>query len=119
MTNEVSLSRRQFLKTASVAVGCGLLGLRQSLADMAGKKNRPNILWLTSEDNSIFWLSCYGGTNCRTPNIDRLAKEGFRYTNCFDNAAVCAPTRSTWITGMYAISNGTNPCAAGTIFHTT
>ncbi|NQT86121.1 sulfatase-like hydrolase/transferase, partial [bacterium] len=36
-------------------------------------------------------------------------KEGFRYTHCFDNAAVCAPTRSTWITGMYAISNGTQP----------
>jgi len=109
MTERISLSRRQFLKTASVTAACGLLGLRESFADMASKKNRPNILWLTSEDNSIFWLSCYGGTNCRTPNIDRLAKEGFRYTNCFDNAAVCAPTRSTWITGMYAISNGTQP----------
>ncbi len=72
-------------------------------------KSRPNILWLTSEDNSIFWVGCYGGKNCRTPNIDRLAKEGFRYTHCFDNAAVCAPTRSTWITGMHAISNGTQP----------
>ena len=70
---------------------------------------KPNILWLTSEDNGIFWMSCYGGTNCKTPNIDQLAKEGFRYTLCFDNAAVCAPTRSTWITGMYAISNGTQP----------
>lgn len=70
---------------------------------------RPNILWLTSEDNSISWVSCYGATNCKTPAIDQLAKEGFRYTRCFDNAAVCAPTRSTWITGMYAISNGTHP----------
>jgi arylsulfatase A-like enzyme len=71
--------------------------------------DRPNILWLTSEDNGISWVSCYGGTNCKTPNIDQLAEEGFRYTHCFDNAAVCAPTRSTWITGMYAISNGTQP----------
>jgi len=70
---------------------------------------RPNILWLTSEDNSISWVSCYGGKNCKTPAIDKLAEEGFRYTHCFDNAAVCAPTRSTWITGMYAISNGTQP----------
>jgi len=70
---------------------------------------RPNILWLTSEDNGISWVSCYGGTNCKTPNIDKLAEEGFRYTRCFDNAAVCAPTRSTWITGMYAISMGTQP----------
>ncbi len=70
---------------------------------------RPNILWITSEDNGIFWVSCYGGTNAATPAIDQLAREGFRYTNCFDNAAVCAPTRSCWITGMYAISNGTQP----------
>lgn len=70
---------------------------------------RPNILWITSEDNGVSWVSCYGGTNADTPAIDQLAKEGFRYTHCFDNAAVCAPTRSCWITGMYAISNGTQP----------
>lgn len=71
--------------------------------------DRPNILWITSEDNGISWVSCYGGTNAKTPSIDQLAAEGFRYTHCFDNAAVCAPTRSCWITGMYAISNGTQP----------
>ena len=70
---------------------------------------KPNILWITSEDNGVSWVSCYGGTNAQTPAIDRLAKAGFRYTHCFDNAAVCAPTRSCWITGMYAISNGTQP----------
>ncbi len=73
------------------------------------QKKRPNILWITSEDNGISWVSCYGGTNAYTPAIDQLAEEGFRYTNCFDNAAVCAPTRSVWITGMYGISNGTQP----------
>mgnify|MGYP003317599511 FL=1 len=71
--------------------------------------DRPNILWITSEDNSISWVSCYGSKNAKTPNIDRLAKEGFRYTHCFDNAAVCAPTRATWITGHYAISLGIQP----------
>ena len=70
---------------------------------------RPNILWITSEDNGISWVSSYGSTNTRTPNIDQLAAEGFRYSYCFDNAAVCAPTRSCWITGMYGISNGTQP----------
>ena len=71
--------------------------------------DKPNILWITSEDNGISWVSCYGGTNVKTPTIDTLAADGFRYTHCFDNAAVCAPTRSCWITGMYAISNGTQP----------
>jgi len=70
---------------------------------------KPNILWITSEDNGVSWVSCYGGTNANTPAIDNLAKEGFRYLYCFDNAAVCAPTRSCWITGMYGISNGTQP----------
>ena len=71
--------------------------------------DKPNILWITSEDNSIQWVGCYGAENCKTPNLDQLAREGFRYTHCFDNAAVCAPTRSTWITGLYAISMGTQP----------
>ena len=70
---------------------------------------KPNILWITSEDNSISWVSCYGSENAQTPAIDQLAKEGFRYKYCFDNAAVCAPTRSVWITGMYGVSNGTQP----------
>ncbi|MDG1894360.1 MAG: sulfatase-like hydrolase/transferase [Fuerstiella sp.] len=76
---------------------------------MSFADDRPNILWIVSEDNGIKWVSCYGGTNAHTPAIDQLAKEGFRYTHCFDNAAVCAPTRSCWITGMYGISNGTQP----------
>jgi arylsulfatase A-like enzyme len=70
---------------------------------------KPNILWIVSEDNGVSWVGCYGGVNAKTPAIDRLAEEGFRYTHCFDNAAVCAPTRSCWITGMYGISNGTQP----------
>jgi N-sulfoglucosamine sulfohydrolase len=95
---------RHFLTWTLLAVTLGALAVAP-----AGAEDRPNILWLTSEDNGISWVRCYGGTNCRTPAIDQLAAEGFRYTHCFDNAAVCAPTRSTWITGMYAISNGTQP----------
>jgi len=79
------------------------------LATSAFAVERPNILWITSEDNGVAWVSSYGGTNARTPNIDQLAADGFRYRYCFDNAAVCAPTRSCWITGMYGISNGTQP----------
>ncbi len=94
------MKTRRILAFVAVAAG---------MAVSAFAADRPNILWITSEDNSVLWVSCYGSTNAKTPNIDKLAAEGFRYTNCFDNAAVCAPTRSTWITGMYAISNGTQP----------
>lgn len=82
-----------------------LIGVLSTLNIYAADK--PNILWITSEDNSISWISCYRSVNTKTPNIDKLATEGFRYLNCFDNAAVCAPTRYTWLTGMHAISCGT------------
>ncbi len=65
----------------------------------------PNILWLTSEDNSPF-LGCYGDEFATTPNLDKLASEGFLYTHAYANAPVCAPTRNTILTGVYACSGG-------------
>lgn len=65
----------------------------------------PNILWLTSEDNSPFF-GCYGDTFATTPNFDKLATEGFIYTHAYANAPVCAPTRNTILTGVYACSGG-------------
>ncbi|CAA6678235.1 MULTISPECIES: sulfatase-like hydrolase/transferase [unclassified Lentimonas] len=70
---------------------------------------RPNILWLTSEDNNIAWVGCYGNPNAKTPNIDQLADDGFQYMHAYASAPVCAPSRSTWITGINAISMGTHP----------
>ena len=43
----------------------------------------PNILWITSEDNSAFFTGCYGNSFATTPNIDKLAGEGFLYTNAY------------------------------------
>ena len=68
--------------------------------------NRPNILWIVSEDNSPL-IGAYGDQFATTPNIDRFATEGIRYTNAFATAPVCAPSRSTLITGMYPPSVGT------------
>jgi len=65
----------------------------------------PNILWLVSEDNSPF-LGCYGDEFATTPNLDKLATEGFLYTHAYANAPVCAPARNTILTGVYACSNG-------------
>jgi arylsulfatase A-like enzyme len=66
----------------------------------------PNIVWLISEDNSPF-IGAYGDSLTNTPHIDQLAKEGILYENAFSNAPVCAPSRSTLITGVYATSLGT------------
>jgi arylsulfatase A-like enzyme len=65
----------------------------------------PNILWITSEDNSPF-AGCYGDEFATTPNMDLLASQGFLYTHAFANAPVCAPARNTILTGVYASSGG-------------
>nr|WP_319570045.1 sulfatase [uncultured Draconibacterium sp.] len=69
------------------------------------QNDQPNILWITSEDNSPF-LGCYGDAFATTPTLDKLAAEGFRYTNAYANCPVCSPARNTIITGVYAASNG-------------
>lgn len=65
----------------------------------------PNLVWISVEDMSP-WLACYGDDTVPTPNLDRLAREGVRYTNAHANTPVCAPARSTLITGMYATTIG-------------
>jgi arylsulfatase A-like enzyme len=66
---------------------------------------RPNILWLTSEDHGPH-LGCYGDAYATTPNIDALAARGMLYRHCWSNAPVCAPARTTLISGMYPPSTG-------------
>ena len=65
----------------------------------------PNILWLTSEDNGPH-LGCYGDKYSTTPNLDALAAKGMLYTRAISNAPVCAPARTTIISGMYPPSTG-------------
>jgi len=69
--------------------------------------DRPNILWLSCEDISPH-LSCFGDSHAITPNLDQLAGEGVRFTNVYTAAGVCAPCRSTIITGMFQNAIGTH-----------
>lgn len=71
----------------------------------AGPPARPNILWLIAEDFSPD-LACYGAQQVWTPNLDRLAAEGVRYTRAFATAPVCSASRSAFMTGMYQTSIG-------------
>ncbi|MHA7581824.1 sulfatase-like hydrolase/transferase [Paenibacillus vandeheii] len=73
---------------------------------------RPNILWITLEDTSPR-MGCYGDALARTPNIDKLAGEGMLHRNAFAVAGVCAPSRSSVITGMYPTSIGTHHMRTG------
>ena len=69
--------------------------------------DRPNILWLVTEDNVATTVGAYGDPLARTPHIDGLAKSGILFERCYSTSAVCAPTRSSIITGRYASSMGT------------
>lgn len=79
---------------------------------LAQSSGKPNILWISVEDISPL-LNIYGDRSVETPNIDKLAKEGITFINAFATAGVCAPSRSSIITGMYPVSIGTHNMRTG------
>ncbi len=82
--------------------GIGAAGMTSACATAgmhAGPGERPNILWLTSEDNNPF-IGAYGDPLARTPNIDAMARGGILYRNIYSNAPVCAPSRFCLLTGI-------------------
>jgi len=94
--------QRQAMKSFVILLtSLGLL-----LSAKAGEP-RPNILWITAEDMSPD-LGCYGDAYARTPNIDKLAEQSIRYTRAFAESPMCAPSRSTLITGMHTGPLGTS-----------
>jgi N-sulfoglucosamine sulfohydrolase len=86
--------------TRREAIGVSLAGFARASAPA-----RPNILWLIAEDLSPD-LGCYGNRAVQTPNLDRLAREGMRFTNAFVTGPVCSASRSAIATGMYQTTIG-------------
>src|SRR3954467_6892278 len=78
---------------------------RQSLAETA-KSKLPNILFIMSDDHAAHAISCYGSKINQTPNLDRIAKEGMRFDNCFVVNSICTPSRAAILTGKYSHING-------------
>lgn len=95
MTNQfASLLLAAFIPLAAVA------SERQPPPEAKTTKH-PNILWIVGENLSLD-LGCYGAKNVKTPHLDALAAGGVRYTNVYATSPVCAPSRSAFMTGMYA-----------------
>jgi len=92
-------TKRDFLMSIRAAV---LFGLVLTGASLTWGAERPNVLVILADDLGYGDLSCYGATKVRTPNIDRLAKEGIRFTDAHSPASVCTPTRYNLLTGRYA-----------------
>jgi len=75
----------------------------------APSSKRPNILFIMSDDHTREGISAYGSwlkDYCKTPNIDRLAKDGMRFNNTFCNNSICSPSRASILTGQYSHTNG-------------
>ena len=95
---------KRFLTAIAPVVAVLALYLALHHSATAAESERPNILWLVSEDNHTF-LGCYGDPLARTPTLDKLAREGVLFERCFTQP-VCAPSRHTLIAGVYAASSG-------------
>jgi len=92
-------TRRQFLRAAGL--GAAALAAPRRLLGAAPKAGRPNLVFIMVDDMGYYDLGCYGSKTIRTPRIDRMAAEGMRFTDCYSGATVCAPARSTLMTGYH------------------
>src|ERR1700704_6239019 len=90
---DTSITRRQ-------ALLAGLVGTSLAQSSAAATANTPNIVFIFCDDLGFGDLSCYG-SKIRTPNLDRMAAEGMRFTNFCSADPVCSPSRAALLTGRY------------------
>jgi arylsulfatase A-like enzyme len=100
------MNRRSFLKKiSSAALSAGFVSLSSGCAGAsrisASQKKRPNIIFILADDLGYGDLGCYGQKEIATPNIDRMAAEGIRFTNHYAGSTVCAPSRCALMTGLH------------------
>lgn len=88
---------RIFVSAFSIALLCVA-----NLTSTAQAADRPNVIVIMADDMGFGDVSCYGATEIQTPNIDRLAAEGQRFTSGYCSASTCTPTRYSFLTGTYA-----------------
>src|SRR5467141_2105574 len=96
-----TMNRRDFL---GVMAGGAAASALPSLSGATG--DRPNILYIMADDHAAHAISAYGSRLNQTPHIDRLAKEGMRFSNCFVTNSICTPSRAAILTGKYSHLNG-------------
>jgi len=106
-----SQTRREFLKTLGFVAGSAAgLSTLPSCASTARTSRpaakRPNIIFIMTDDHASHAMSCYDSKINKTPNLDRIAKEGMRFDNCFCTNSICAPCRAVILTGKHSHING-------------
>ena len=98
------MDRRTFIKRSGAGAAAAALPMLMSQCGRGGE--RPNILYIMTDDHAFQAISSYGGRLNRTPHIDRLASEGVRFTGSFCTNSICAPSRAVLLTGKYSHENG-------------
>ena len=91
---------KHFWFLAAAIVACA------GVSGVAAEAARPNILFIMSDDHAAHAISAYGSLVNKTPNIDRLAREGMRFDDVFCVNSICSPSRATILTGKYSHLNG-------------
>ena len=103
-----TLNRRDFL---GVMAGGAAASALPSLSGATGE--RPNILYIMADDHASHAISAYGSRINQTPNLDRIAKAGMRFDNCFCTNSICTPSRGVILTGQYSHITGVKTLADG------
>ncbi len=102
----MAIKRREFLRLAGAASLAPAVFARSRRPRRARRAERPNILFIMSDDHAYQAISCYDGRLNTTPHIDRLAKGGVRFERSYCTNSICAPCRAVLLTGAYSHVNG-------------
>ncbi len=99
-----NISRRDFIKVSSA----GLLGTAVTLGMQSclGAGSKPNFVFFLTDDQRWDGMSCAGNEILKTPNMDRIAREGIRFENMFVTTSLCGPSRASFLTGKYVHNHG-------------
>ncbi len=112
------MKRREMLKTIGVSAAGLSLGRMSGYVSLAQNRpvpaSAPNIVFIMTDDQQQSAMSAYGNTILKTPNMDRIAAGGVRFTEMFVTNSICAPSRASFMTGQYSHTHGviTNGAAA-------
>jgi arylsulfatase A-like enzyme len=97
--SDKKIGRREFVGAAVAAHA--LARASSARGQVSASARRPNVLFILADDLGWGDLSCYGRPDYQTPNLDRLAREGLRFTDAYSASPVCTPTRCAFVTGRY------------------
>jgi len=100
-------SRREFLGASGALAAGALLGPNALLASEEKESRvKPNVIYIMTDQQRNDTVRCSGNAEVYTPNLDRMAEEGVRFTSCYSSQPVCSPCRSSMVTGLFPHANG-------------